>query len=312
MIEWLMAGDPALRRLVAKYLLDDPLPYTEEGMISRYLSAFDIEKGLWGDGVYGPKWISTHYTLRDLKYLEVDPQHPHYLKGLENLISGEWRALHEEKPHMNQDVCVVGMILSLALYANLQDERVGEMIDYLFSVQMEDGGWNCSWDSRHRPSKKSSLHTTLSVLEAFHDYEINGYTAHLDRILDLRKEGESFILRKSLFRSESTGEVIHDEFLKPHFPTRWKYDSLRALEYFARSRGPYDERMNEGMALLKGYLDKGPMPKGTTYSGKTHFPIEWTAEPSAIRGGRFNTFRALLVMKKYNKDFYEFLVSSNL
>lgn len=305
MIDWLMAGDLAIQRLVSKYLLDVPIPYSENGMLIKYLSAFDSKMGLWGGGIYGPKWISTHYTLRELKYLEVDPKHTFYIQGLESLLSGEWRSLSQSNPFDNQDVCVVAMIVSLACYAKIEDKRIDEMIDYLFERQMPDGGWNCSWNSVRRPAKKSSLHTTLTVLEAFFDYKSNGYANALARIELQQVMGEEFILRKSLFKSEQTGEIIHPDFVVPHYPTRWKYDSLRALEYFARSGHVYDTRMEESISILRNFLDKGPMPKGPMYTGKIHFAVESpSGEAKGERGGRFNTFRALLVLKHFDHHYY--------
>jgi len=304
-IDWLMRSDPAIQRLVSKYLLDAPMAYSEKGMLDMYLSAFDSTSGLWGGGVYGPKWISTHYTLRELKYLEVEPNHSFYLQGLESLLAGEWRPLSQSKPHVNQDVCVVAMILSLACYARLEDERIGEMLSYLFERQFTDGGWNCSWNSARRPAKKSSLHTTLTVLEAFFDYKANGYKTSIDQVEKQQIMGEEFVLRKNLLRSERTGEIIHPDFTRPHYPTRWKYDSLRALEYFARSGHPYDERMKEALDLLRDQLRKGPMPKGVTYTGKVYFSTESpTGALKGEKGGRFNTFRALLVLKHFDQTYY--------
>lgn len=300
MIDWLMQGDPALQRLVSKYLLNTPMPYTEEGMLGKYLAAFDPTTNLWGGGVYGPKWTSTHYTLRELKYLEIEPTHDYYHRGLKRLMAAEWRPISQAKPNDNQDICVLAMIVSMACYGKADDSRVDEMVAYILDHQMPDGGWNCSWDRQRPRTQKSSLHTTLSVLEAFYDYSQGDYKTHLTQIDRMRPMGEDFILKKRLLFSETTGQLINDHFGKPHYPTRWKYDSLRALEYFARSGHSYDPRMDEALAILKAYIDKGPLPKGQQYSGKVHFPLEPNAQGSTLRGGRFNTFRALLVLKSYS------------
>lgn len=300
-LDWLLNGDPAIQRLVSKYLLDAPIAYAESGMIDRYLKEFDPQTGLWGGGVYGPKWISTHYTLRELKYLEINPQHPYYLQGLRKVMDGEWRTLDNSKMPEHQDVCVVAMVVSLACYAKIDDIRINEMMEYLLKRQMSDGGWNCSWDSRSNPAQKSSLHTTLSVLEAFYDYKANGNIHFLEAIETSRPLGEDFILRKQLLRSERTGEIIHEAFLVAHFPTRWKYDSLRALEYFARSKHPYDNRMEEALTILKKHLQKGAMPKGLTYSGRRYFSVEdQNPNEKASIGGRFNTYRGLYVLKWFD------------
>ncbi|NLO97538.1 MAG: hypothetical protein GX091_05660, partial [Peptococcaceae bacterium] len=85
-IDFLLAGDPSVRRLTEKYLLDQAVSYTDQGWIHEFLSRFDTEKGTWGNGIYGPKWISTFYTLRDLMSLEIDPNNPLYQQGLNTLV----------------------------------------------------------------------------------------------------------------------------------------------------------------------------------------------------------------------------------
>ncbi len=73
---------------------------------------------------------------------------------------------------------------------------------------MFDGGWNCSWERKPKP-KQSSLHTTLSVLEAFHAYIENGYTYKIDEIHLVIPKGVSYILSKRLFiRLEQTKSII--------------------------------------------------------------------------------------------------------
>lgn len=300
-LEWLMAGDPVIQRLTTKFLLDGELPYTEEGYIKRYLELFDESKGLWGGGRYGPKWISTHYTLMELKYMGIDPSHKFYHVGLSNVIDTEWRPLNgvQKISEGRLDVCIIAMLVSLSAYGHSKDPRLNEMIDFLILRQMGDGGWNCSWTANKGKSKKSSLHTTLSVLEAFKDLDQNGYAYRAPELKKMTGEGETFILKKRLFRSESTGEVINEHFLEFHYPARWKYEVIRALEYFVDVQKPFDPRMQEGLDQISSAIQRGYLLRGAQYSGKIHFKLETT------RGGRFNTLRALKILKFYNPSLYE-------
>lgn len=301
-LDWLMSGDAAIRRLTSKYLLDVPAPYEEEGYIQRYLELFDPKTGLWGDGVYGPKWISTHYTMLELKYMELNPDNVAYHTGLSHIINHEWRTPEMNTPRDGLDVCVLGMVIGLAAYGKSQDIRIFEMVDYLLEHQMPDGGWNCSWDSTRRPSQKSSLHSTLTILEAFHQYLTGGYMHQVDAIKAMVIEAEAFILKKNLFRSVRTGEIINSDFIKFHYPMRWKYDAFRALEYFAATGRPYDVRMQEAIDLVIKGMQKGFINKGSQYSGKLHFQLE------ASKAGRFNTLRALKILKVYAPDVYMDLI----
>lgn len=297
-LDWLMKGDPSIQRLVSKYLIDKSMVYDEAGILKGYLDLFDTTTGLWGGGVYGPKWISTHYTMLELKYMEIEPSHPFYQRGLLRLLDHEWRNEKEKTTRKNLDICVLGMVLGLAAYGESSDPRMNEIVDYLLEHQMEDGGWNCSWDYKRHPSVKSSLHTTLTVLEAFNDCIKKGYTYKNKEMLLMMEEGENFILKKSLFRSVHSGEVIRPEFMKFHYPTRWKYDAFRALEYFQEVYRPYDDRMRESLDIIIKQISKGYITKGPQYSGRMHFDLE------EGRAGRFNTFRALKILKFYEPEFY--------
>lgn len=299
-IEWLMEGDPSIQRLTQQVVEGmEQTAYTEKGLIGMYLERFDEKSGLWGGGVYGPKWISTHYTLLELKYMEIDPMHPYYQRGILTMLDHEWRSPDMSEHHENQDVCVLGMVLGLCAYGRLQDVRVFEIVDYLIRHQMCDGGWNCNWNSIRHPSNKSSLHTTLTVLEAFRDFMKYGYDYKTEALKLMSMQGSEFILSKQLFRSNCTGEVISPQFIQWHYPMRWKYDIYRALEYFASVEYPYDTRMDEALSMVIKKAEKGPMPKGPQYSGRIHFKLEET------KFGRFNTIRALKILKAYDRVAYE-------
>jgi hypothetical protein len=81
------------------------------------------------------------------------------------------------------------------------------------------------------------------------------------------------------------------------FPSRWRYDVLRALVYFADVGAPYDPRMKDAIELLLSKRRQdGTWPVQAKHPGLVHFDIEQTGTPS-----RFNTLRALRVLKKYGR-----------
>jgi hypothetical protein len=162
---------------------------------------------------------------------------------------------------------------------------------------MPDGAWNCAWD--RSDTVKGSLHTTISTLEAFADLLANGTGGRLDDVRRAVPGGEEFVLKKRLCRSVRTGELIHPAFLEPHDPPRWHYDAFRALDYFARVGRPYDERMGEALDAVKDGMERGWMGKGKPWAGRVHFPRETT------RGGRFNTLRALRILRVYDPTTFE-------
>lgn len=299
-MEFLFDSDPTVKRLTQIHLLGEESPYTTDGWIGEFLSRFDAEKKTWGDGIYGPKWISTFYTMRDLMSLEIDPQHPVYQQGLKTLAKHMW----SPEEFVEDDVCVVAMLVSLLSYGKHPEPLIDEMIDYLLEWQMPDGGWNCSAVYGH--STKSSIHTTLSVLEAYADYEKEGYRTLLPAIQEQTKRGQAYLLRRNLMRRESNNEIILPYITDFHFPTRWKYDVLRALCYFAAIGYPYEPAMEEGFTLLKKKFEKGYLTKGPTYSGRLHFGMETS------RIGAMNTLRGLIVLKHYDPAFYNETINKEI
>ena len=56
--------------------------------------------------------------------------------------------------------CINGRVLALGAYFGEASDR---LVDRLLHEQLEDGGWNCDAP----PSKRSSFHTTICVLEGY-------------------------------------------------------------------------------------------------------------------------------------------------
>jgi len=306
-IDWLLSGDASIARLTKKYLLDEDDPYTNEGWINQYLSFYDCDHKQWavdlnptegpfGHGIYSPKWISTFYTLRELTILEINPKDPIYQEGMNTLIHYFWNP----NIYKVKDICIVGMLLSMVIYADFDQHYIDEMVAYLFDNQVFDGGFNC--ESRSREVKSSSIHTTLSVLEGIHSLIYSRYSFDQKKIFTLKNEAEEFLLRKHLMRRETNHEIIKSYIVNFYYPTRWKYDVLKALLYFAHSNHKYDSRLEEAMLLLKKKISKGKLPKGPFHTGLVYFPLD------SENVSRMNTLRGLIVLKKYDHRFYQELI----
>jgi hypothetical protein len=298
-LDWLLAGDPTLVRLVRIHLLDESLPPTQDGLIGAYLSRFDASTGRFGNGVYSPKWISTHYTLLELIDMEVDPQHPIVQAAMKTLLDGLWHPPFKAKQRW-LDACVAAMLIRMATYAQVKDPRVAEMLDYLLDHVMPDGGYNCEWD---RGATHSSVHTTMSAIEAFDELLIRSTEFDMDVIRHARRRAEDFLLRKRLVRRETTGELIQSSMIDYHYPARWKYDVMRPLLHFAETGFPEDPAMTPWIDDLLTRFTNGTLPKGPKIGGLTHFALE-----SGRGRGRFTTLRGLIVLKRYRPEAYQRLI----
>lgn len=79
-IEWLLAGDPAIRWQTMRDLLGAPerewkaeQHRTLESSWGADLLARQADDGSWGGGIYSPKWTSTTYTLLCLHSIGIPP-----------------------------------------------------------------------------------------------------------------------------------------------------------------------------------------------------------------------------------------------
>lgn len=227
-ILWLLKGDVSVQYQTRRDLLDENAEdirkkIAVEGWGKALFELRDLLSGLWGNGLYGPKWISTHYILLQLKNMGAEPSHE-YRESSEILLNGMWQNGPSPKTKRWPDLCVCAMILSICCYARISSPKLYEIVEYILDRQYPDGGFNCNWQNG---DKHSSLHTTLTVLEAFDDYEANGYSHKLTEIKEIITVADEFILKKNLFRSVHTGEIIHPSMLMLSYPCRW--NTLRVL-----------------------------------------------------------------------------------
>ncbi len=302
-IDWLLDGDVSIQYQVYRDLLNKQRSdlrkrISKEGWGYKFLSARN-ENGHWGKAFYQPKWTSTHYTLLDLKNLAISPN----IKEIKQTLS---MILKENKSEDGgimpigtvkvSDVCINGMFLNYACYFQSNEEELKSVVDFLLSQQMKDGGFNCH--SNRIGAVHSSLHTTLSVLEGILEYKKNNYKYRLKELQKAETESREFILMHRLFKSDKTGEIIKNQFLKLPYPARWYYDILRALDYFQSAKVKYDERMQDAIeVILKKRKPDNKWLLQANHPGQTHFEMEKVGEPS-----RWNTLRALRVLKYYKID----------
>jgi hypothetical protein len=300
LISWLLEGDVSLQYQVHRDLLGEERPdlqarIAQEGWGAEFLSHQKPE-GHWGDRFYQPKWISTHYTLLDLKNLGISPEESRIRDSIAQILTNLKASnggILLSPADKRGDLCVNGMFLNYAAYFGSPEEDLKSIIDQILSEELPDGGYNCR--SMRERVRHSSVHTTISVLEGIQQYHTSGYTYHLQPLLAAAEKAREFLLRHQLFRSDKTGEIIDKKFLMLSYPSRWKYDILRALCHFQTAGMPYDPRLDDGLDILEQKRRKdGTWPVQAKHSGQTHFDMEKTGGPS-----RWNTLRALRVLNAY-------------
>lgn len=300
LIDWLLEGDVSIQYQVHRDLLGSEKPELQErieaeGWGARFLS-YRKKEGHWGDRFYQPKWISTHYTVLDLKNLAVSPENEEIRGSISQVLGtlkGPDGGIFPIGAEKKSDVCVNGMFLNYASYFLIGEEDLKSIVDFLLSEHMNDGGFNCN--SNTIGAIHSSLHSTISVLEGILEYGKNDYGYRLEELGEAAEKSREFLLQHRLFRSHRTGEIIDKKMLMLSYPSRWKYDILRALDYFQIAGISYEPRMQDALDVLKkkrGNDNKWPVQ--AKHPGQVHFDMEKTGGAS-----RWNTLRAMRVLKHF-------------
>ena len=300
-IHWLLEGDVSVQYQTQRDLLGIEKPELQqriatEGWGKRFLDARKAN-GHWGRGFYQVKWISTHYSVLDLKYLNIAPTQPEIRETIAIILreqKSEDGGINPSRQIKESDVCINGMVLNYACYFEADETALHSVVDFIISQQMPDGGFNCH--SNRQGAVHSSLHTTISILEGIQEYVANGYNYRRPELDRMAAEAREFILQHRLCLSDRTGKVIDKRFLMLSYPSRWRYDILRALEYFRAANVDYDERMQPALeVLMKKRRTDGTWPVQAKHPGQVHFDMEQTGAPS-----RWNTLRAFRVLKQYS------------
>lgn len=299
-LQWLLAGDPAIRWQVRRDLMRaadrtvarERRRVTGEGWGARLLALQDPE-GTWAGRMYTPKWISTTYTMLLLRDLGLPPGNRRTQKACALLLD---RGLCSDGGigfgWGRSETCVTGMVLSILSAFRYDDARLDTLAEHLLAQQMDDGGWNCQ---RPFGATHASMHTTILVLEGLLDYE--RHRARVARkvraVRAAQRRGREFLLVHRLFRSHRTGAVIKRDFLRLAFPPQWHFDILRGLDHFRAAGAPKDPRLTDAIEVL----DSKRRPDGRwtlehRYPARYWFQMETIRRPS-----RWNTLRALRVLE---------------
>lgn len=300
-IDWLLKGDISIQYQVYRDLLgvdkkDLQVRIPKEGWARKILSKRN-SNGHWGDRFYQPKWISTHYTLLDLRNLYLPRNNEIVQETIETVLqngqSEDGGIPLGPSTAEHSDVCVNGMFLNYASYFNTPEKKLKSIVDSILDEIMPDGGFNCR--TTRSGAKHSSLHTTLSVLEGFTEFQKAGHTYQIDSIQSANASAIEFILLHQLFLSDRTGKIINKDFLKLTYPGRWKYDILRALDYFQYAGIKWDNRMEAAINILNKKRNKeGTWNLQAAHPGQVHFKMEEAGKPS-----RWNTLRVLRLLRHF-------------
>jgi hypothetical protein len=305
-IDWLLQSDPSIRWQVMRDLLGAPesqwraerAKVETEGWGARLLSCQD-EDGQWAGGAFLPRdfearewqevgqpWTATAFSLSQLREFGLDPSSDRAQRTV-RLVGANSRWDEGGQPYWAGEVeeCINGRTVADGAYFGVD---VSSIVDRLLGERVDDGGWNCE---RVNGSVRSSFATTINVLEGLLEYE--RATGGTPESRQARESGETFLLERGLFRRLRTGEPADEQFLRFTYPNRWRYDVLRALDYFRSAGAAPDPRLREAADHVRSRrLDDGTWLLDWRPGGRVWFEMDdGPGQPSA-----WVTLRAMRVL----------------
>jgi hypothetical protein len=310
-IDWLLDSDPSIRWQVMRDLLDAPparwqaerAKVETEGWGARLLSHQDTD-GQWAGGAFipagfdprewrerGQPWTATSFSLTQLREFGLDPSSNRARRTVE-LIGVHSRWDEGGQPFWEGEIeeCINGRTVADGAYFGID---VSLIVDRLVGERLADGGWNCE---RINGSQRSSFASTINVLEGLLEYE--KATRGTPRSREARRSGEAYLLERNLFRRLGTGEPADERFLQFLHPNRWRYDVLRALDYFRASAlldgAAPDPRLSEAIDHVRSKRrEDGTWLLDWSLPGREWFAVDdGPGKPS-----RWVTLKALRVLR---------------
>jgi hypothetical protein len=222
-----------------------------------------------GSNIYN-KWHGAHWvmaSLADIGYPEKDklliPVKDQLLNfWLSPYYYTEYKAEDKKKVYGGEGVpkmrgryrrCASqqGNALYSITKLGLEDKRIEKLVERLLHWQWPDGGWNCD---KNPGADTSSFMETILPLRGLSLYS---KIYNDKKAAAAAKKAAEVFLRRKLFKSERTGNIIHSEFTKLHYPLYWHYDILHGLKVMAEAGFIKDKRCNDALDLLQSKMLKG-------------------------------------------------------
>ena len=259
-VEWLLKSqDPSVRYFTLTDILDKPKDSPEAEKTRRLIPSGPkvrvLLDGQESDGGFGvhpyQKWTGAHWRLVSLVELGVPSGFGAAVRATNLVLKwllGEAHLSNVPKINGRYRRCASQEGNALAVCSRLglaEDPQVVKLAESLVGWQWADGGWNCD---REPDAEHSSVNESLSTLWGLVEYQ----RATRDRdFLKPIERASAFFLLHHLFRSDHTGDVIHPDMIKLHYPLYWHCDILQELMILSRAGKLGDPRTREALDIVE-------------------------------------------------------------
>ena len=319
-VKWLLQSkDPSIRYFTLTEILDKPKDSLEVEKNWRLIPSGPrvciLLDGQQADGGFGvhpyQKWTGAHWRLVSLVELGLPSGFRPAVRATNLVLEwllGEAHLRNVPKINGRYRRCASQEGNALAVCSRLglaEDPRVVRLAESLVGWQWVDGGWNCD---RNPEADHPSVNESLSTLWGLVEYQ--RATGDRDFSKQIERASE-FFLQHHLFRSDHTGEIIHSDMVKLHYPLYWHCDILQELVTLSRAGKLGDPRTGEALDIV----EKKRGPDGLWYAEDYYWnmkPKVWTkgkvSNVEVVNWGRkgpneFITLNALRVLKASGRKY---------
>jgi len=305
--DWLLEGDPSVRYLVLRDLLDrpedDPDLRSARRQIGRKGWAAEILRrqmpnGQWDTpndtaaDLYLPKYIATNWRLIVLSDLGVTRRDPRVARAV-RLFLRRMGGPRGGFGGRGSEVCFTGNSLRFLVRLGYEDlPEISAARDWLLRHQKRDGGWHCF------PSRTGTL-DGWEALAAFAALPGNLRTTAVEESI---RRGAEFYLDRGLLRE---GRGDYAPWSRLHYPVHYYYDLLVGLDTLTALGYGGDRRIRPAVRRLERMRDSAgrwkldalhPDFEGPSYRIRTPFYPFGLEQPG--RPSRWITLTALRVLKR--------------
>lgn len=299
-IERLLASpDPCIRYKISTRVLGEKpdseraIPLAKKVLISERTQKMLSLRGRDGRFPGSPyaKYTGAHWVLTVLADMAYPPGDTSLLP-MRNQVYEKWlapahcaeRIVEKEAPRYKSrpGVPVIqgrprrcasqeGNALWATLALGIADERAEQLAQNLLRWQWPDGGWNCD---RKAEAINSSFLESLAPLRALFLY---GRVHDNRKCIAAAERAAEIFLKRNLFKKQSDGSVIKEDFIKLHYPCFYQYDVLQSLKVMAETGHIGDPRCQDALDLLESKR----LPDGGFPAERKHY----RANDEPIHGG---------------------------
>jgi hypothetical protein len=240
-----------------------------------YLASRAAEEAIAADP-YWPKWDGPWWRLVLLAELGLADRAPRarvlqIVRAIDSVYLKAFPFTPGEVPLGKDPIrqiachCQIGTIDTVLRLCGIEvDRELPWLRTWYLKYQIADGGWNCDEAVYTRPTPRSSVVSTLPVLEGL---LARGPALTPEESLALDR-GAEYLIARRLVRSLSKGGVVaKEEWLRPAFPRFYEYDLLRGLSFLVRWAEWRGRTLPEGaiaevVTTLEGLAPRGVLAPG--------------------------------------------------